>query len=183
MTTTRKAVDAIARHIGLDQKRVRAVAITLTAAHIIPSGAPRTPPQLDPEHVVSLVIGICIDVHLRAVAETVIAYRELGLPGHDASGMPASVAAKFYSAGDYLDVLADMAAFGTLDAQSDVSKMKIEIATSERAIAILHSDSDAQRFQPAGTLAGHWQASGHRASVLINGSAFVSVLRELFAKD
>lgn len=179
MTSTNLAVDAIVRRLGLPARRVRAVAAYLTAAGALPSGSPGKSPELDIPDVVSLLIGSVVTVPLRAVAEAVEAYRNLGLPGHDAAGMPASVAARFHCAGSHLDVLADMA---VTNCAADVSNLKIEIATSSREIAIHHVDGSVDRFMPAGVLHGHWQASGHRTSTIINGAAFVDALLDLFGR-
>jgi hypothetical protein len=173
MTTTRKAVDALARRIGLESKRVRAVAIALTAARVIPSGAPRTPPELDPEHVVSLLIGSCLDVPLRAVAECVVAYRGLTPGGASLVGAPASLR----TAGNFLDIWADIAIHG--DAADLLRRDRLEIVSNWPEIA-LHETGNVKRWQPVGSLAGHWQSSGHRKSTTINGAAFIDAIQELF---
>lgn len=174
MTSTKLAVDAIARRIGLPIRRVRAVAAYLTAAGGLPAGAPGKSPELSPDDVVNLVVGSALDVPLRAVANTVDEYRALVPPGHEAS--PPTVT-RIPTAGLYLDVLASMAAN---DAAADVSKMKIEIVTSWPELAIHHVDGSVVRFAPAGSLHGHWQANGHRSSTIINGAAFVDALSDLF---
>jgi hypothetical protein len=183
MTTTNQAVERITARIGFSRRRVKAVATYLTAAGVLPPGGPGKSPELAPAHVVDLIIGSAVDVPLRAVANAVRQYRDLGLPGHDATRMPAPVAARYHSAGDYLYILADMAVHGTPDAQADVSKLKIEIVASWPEIGIHHVDGSVQRFREAGVLGSHWAERGHRTSTVINGAAFVDALRDLFGKD
>jgi hypothetical protein len=183
MTTTNAAIAALVARVGFDPGRMRAVARKLTDAGRLPPGSPGKSPELEPEHVVDLIIGSAVDVPLRAVADAVRTYRSLGLPGHDASRMPASVAARYHCAGDHLDVLGDMAAYASLDARADVSKLKLEVVSNWPEIGIHHVDGSVQRFLEASTLASHWQASGHRTSTVINGAAFVDAMRDLFCKE
>lgn len=181
MATTALAVERIAVRCGFPKPRVRAVARALTESGRLPPGGPGKAPSIDVWHVVDIVLGSSVDAPLRAISATVAAYRELGLPGHDASGMPASVAEKYHCAGDFLDLLADMSAHGTLDAQADVAKLKLEIVASWPEISLHHVDRSVHRFCEAGSLPAHWQSSGHRKSTIINGDAFVDVIRDLFA--
>lgn len=174
MTSTKLAVDAIARRIGLPIRRVRAVAAYLTAAGGLPAGAPGKSPELSPDDVVALIVGSVVDVPLRAVAAAVDEYRALVPPGYEAS--PPTIM-RMPNAGAYLDVLASMAAN---DAAADVSKMKVEIVTSWPEVSIHHIDGSVVRFAPAGSLHGHWQSGCHRTSTTINGAAFVDALRDLF---
>jgi hypothetical protein len=175
MTTTKLAVAALARHVGLPLKRIRGVAVALTEAGVLPPGSPGHAPELDPEHVVSLLIGSCVETPLRAVGDAVREYRALrpgGVPLQDA---PASLR----SAGGALDIWADIAVHGDADV---LRGDRIEIVTSWPEVAI-HTDGRVNRFQPLGTLPGHWQAHGHRKSVIIDGAAFVAALNELFSRN
>ena len=172
MTSTKLAVDALARHTGLPPKRVRAVAVALTEGGLLPPGAPGKSPELYPEHAITLLIGACLDAPLRAVADTVLAYRALTPGGVSLDGAPHTLR----TAGDALDIFAEIAVRG----DSDVLRREmIEVVTSWPEIAI-HTDGAAKRFQSVGTLPNHWQATGHRKATTINGAALVDALRELF---
>jgi hypothetical protein len=174
MTSTIEAVSAIARRTGLPDKRVRACARALTDAGILPAGSPGKSPELNPEHVVSLLIGSCLDLPLRAVADAVRAYRALTPGGVSLEGAPPSISA----AGDALDIWADIAVHGEGDI---LRREKIEIVSSWPEIA-LHETSGVKRWQLVSAHSGHWQAAGYRSSTTINGAALVDALQDLFSR-
>ncbi|WP_077962410.1 hypothetical protein [Ensifer adhaerens] len=176
MSTTKKVVDALVTHAGFDPPRCRAVARKLTDAGILPMGAPGKAPELEVWHFVDLLIGVSLDVPLRAVPETVSAYRKLAPGGADLSGAPEHLNR---SAGDFLDITAEMAANGTPDAQRDVSASMIEVVSTWPEIVIREACATL-RFQPVGTLPDHWQETKQRRAVTINGGAFVRAIRAAF---
>ena len=173
MPTTNEAVDAIVRHLGFDPARAKAVARSLTEDGALPAGAPGRSPELDPHHVVDLVLGCAVDAPLRAIAPAVGHYRAMLPGGVNLDTAPETVVR---NAGDALDVWAAIAIHGDGDVlRRDV----IEIVSNWGEIAI-HTGTAVRRFVPAGTLATHWRDAGHRRSVTINGAALVDALRELF---
>lgn len=176
MVSTNEAVDAICRHIGFDPPRAGAVAKKLTEAGTIPSGGPGKSPELAATHVVDVVLGCSVDAPLRAVASAVEQYRGLVLGGANLSTAPAAIDR---TAGDALDVWADIALHGDADL---LRRDRIEVVSSWPEIAI-YRDGTVTRFVAPGALASHWQASGHRRSTTINGAAFVDALREPFLKE
>lgn len=178
-TTTKKAVEALVSRLCFDPPRCRAVARALTEAGRLPAGSPGHAPTLDAWHLVDLLLGVAADVPLRAVAATVTNYRGLAPGGADLSTAPQHLRR---TAGDHLDILAEMAANGTLEAQREVAAIKIEIVTSWPEIAI-HEAGKTYRFQPVGSLSGHWQDGKHRRAVTINGAALVEAIRDLFPKE
>jgi hypothetical protein len=178
MATTRNAVAAIVRRVGFDPGRVAAVARELTDANIIPGGGPGKSPNLSPQHAATIIIAAALDAPLRAIAGAVVQYRGMkreGLP----DGAPAMLQD---TAGDYIDVLAEMAATGGLDERSTASHARISVVSNWPEIDV--SDEIAvRRFREAGELPGFWGATGHRRAVEINGAAFVDVMRDLFCED
>lgn len=176
MTTTKTAVEALVARLGFDPPRTQAVARALTEAGILPAGSPSRSPSLDVWHIVDLLLGVAADAPLRAVATTVQEYRGLVPGGADLSGAPTHLRR---TAGEYLDMLAEMAANGTADAQRDVATIRIEVVTSWPEVAI-HDGGKVHRFQPLGTIANHWQDGRHRRGVTLNGAAFVAAVRDLF---
>lgn len=172
MVSTRQAVDAVSRWLGFDHARVCAVGRSLTDAGVLPSGGPGVSPELNPDHVVSLVLTTAADKPLRASADTGASYRALR-PG----GIPADVSpSAFEDAGRTLDIFADIAVHGDSDI---LRRDRIEVVATWPEIAI-HSGGTAKRFVPAGSEPNRWQAAGHRRSTTINGAALVDCLRELF---
>ncbi len=175
MPTTLEAVDAVARHIGFDPHRAKAVARSLTEDGHLPAGAPGRSPELKPEHVVDLVLGCAVDAPLRAIAPAVGHYRAMLPGGANLETAPASVVR---TAGEALDIWADIALHG----DSDVLRHDlIDVVTNWGEIAIQTGDV-VSRFVPAGTLAAHWRDSGHRRSVTINGAALIDCLHSLFGE-
>ncbi|MER9900106.1 hypothetical protein [Mesorhizobium sp. M0130] len=167
-------MNVLAARIGFDKPRVRAVARALTDAGRLPPGAPAKSPVLDIGHVVDLLIGSAVDVPLRSVADTVAKVRELTPAGAPIDVLPASLQ---YSAGNYLDALADLAAEGSLD----VRRAKLEFVSSWNELAVYQPDGAISRFVGPGANAAQWQQSGHRRSTAINGAAFADAIRDLFA--
>ncbi|MCZ8547638.1 hypothetical protein OOJ09_25920 [Mesorhizobium qingshengii] len=173
MPSTMEAVDVLAARVGFDKPRVRAVARSLTDAGRLPPGAPARSPMLDISNVVDLLIGCAVDVPLRAVADTVAKIRELTPAGTPISALPASLQ---YSAGNYLDSLADLAA----DGSKDVRRVKLEFVGNWNEVAIHQPDGTINRFVEPGALASNWQHTGHRRSTAVNGAAFADAINDLF---
>ncbi|RWD03774.1 MAG: hypothetical protein EOS58_17085 [Mesorhizobium sp.] len=176
MATTNDAVAALVARVGFDPGRTAAVARKLIDDGILPMGSPRHTPEIDPQHVATLMLGVALDVPLRAVADTVSEYRALRREGVPV-GAPASISV---TAGEQLDILAEIAASGTPDAKALVAKTIITVV-SNWPETVLVDPIDTRRFS-AGT-PGYWQAYGHRKSVEINGGAFATVIAELFSGD
>ncbi|MBS3649674.1 hypothetical protein KEU06_13760 [Pseudaminobacter sp. 19-2017] len=175
MTTTLEAVDALCAFLGFAKPRTRAVARALTDAGVLPAGGPGRSPEIKPEHLVSLLIGVAVDAPLRAVADAVRNYRELAPGGANLDGAPESI---IRTAGEAIDVQAHLALGGDADL---FRRDKLEIVSSWQEIA-LHDASAGKivRFVPVGADASRWQASGHRRSTIINGAAFNDAVRSLF---
>jgi hypothetical protein len=176
MPSTQEAVDAIVRHLGFDSARVKAVARSLTEDGRLPPGGPGRSPELDPDHVLAMVLGCAVDAPLRAIAATVEQYRALAPGGACLATAPATIDR---NAGEALDIWADIAIHGDSDV---LRRDKIEIVSNWGEIA-LHTGDAIRRFVPAGTLASHWRDTGHRRSTTINGASLVDALRELFPKE
>ncbi|RVD40390.1 hypothetical protein EN812_09635 [Mesorhizobium sp. M4B.F.Ca.ET.169.01.1.1] len=148
----------------------------LTDAGMLPSGSPGKSPELTPQDVATLMLGVAVDVPLRAVADTVSEYRALRREGVPV-GAPASISV---SAGEALDIIAEISATGSLDARALVAKTILSVVGSWPEI-VLTDTIDVRRF--SGGTPGYWQAYGHRKSVEINLGAFAAVIAELFSGD
>ncbi|PBB84572.1 hypothetical protein CK216_21850 [Mesorhizobium sp. WSM3876] len=176
MTSTAQAVGALARRVGFDPGRTAAVARMLTDAGILPSGSPGKSPELTPQDVATLMLGVAVDAPLRAVADTVRHYRALRREGVPERA-PAAISG---TAGDELDILAEIAASGPLDAKALVAKTILSVVNNWQEI-VLTDTIDVRRFSAGEP--GRWQAFGFRRSVEINLGAFVDVIAELFAGE
>ncbi|TIS53031.1 MAG: hypothetical protein E5W91_32675 [Mesorhizobium sp.] len=175
MPTTKQAVAAIVRYIGLDEGRVGAVARALTDDSVLPPGAPGKSPDLSPQDVASLTLGAALDVPLRAVADTVVAYRALRLEGVP-EGAPAGIRS---TAGDELDVMAEIAATGSPEQISRWAKGTISVVCSWPEIAFASGGTGyTERFKAG--VPGRWDSRGHRRVVEVNASAFFDVIDDLF---
>ncbi|MDG4854065.1 MULTISPECIES: hypothetical protein [unclassified Mesorhizobium] len=170
MVTTKQAVDAIARHIGFDPPRVAAVARRLTEAGVLPSGAPKAPPVLNPEHVVSIIMGSAGDGWpLHKTAAVVASHRDLTPAGVSIDALPGRLQ---FTAGNFLDALADE--------PENARHLRIEIVSTWPEIAIFYDDGTVRRFVEPGANPNRWQGSGHRRSTTINGPAFAGTFQDLF---
>jgi hypothetical protein len=176
MVSTNEAVDALCRHIGFDPPRAAAVAKKLTEAGSIPPGGQGKSPELDPDHVLAILLGSSVDAPLRAIAAMVEQYRSLVPGGANLVGAPATIDR---NAGDALEVFADIAVHGDSDL---LRRDKIEIVSNWPEVAILR-DGKVARFVPVGALATHWRDSGHRKSTIISGAALVDCLHALFGEN
>lgn len=173
MPTLHQAIDALSRHVGFPAARLRSMSRRLQDADVLPSGAPGVAPEVQLQHVIDLIIAVASDSTLRRAATAVETYRATTPGGADLSQAPASVRA---TAGQQLESLARLA----MDGDTDARRMRVEIVCSWPEVVFLFEDGTAHRFQPVGTLSGHWQTLGHRRATTINGAAFADAIIELF---
>lgn len=173
MPTTKQAGAAIVQRIGFDEGRVGAVARTLTDDSVLPPGAPGKSPDLSPQDVASLMLGAALDVPLRAVADTVVAYRALRREGVP-EGAPAAIG---NTAGDMLDVMAEIAATGSREEISRWSKGTVTVVLGWPEMVFTFFGST-ERFKAG--VPGRWESRGHRKAVDVNASALFDVIRDLF---
>ncbi|RWB89240.1 MAG: hypothetical protein EOQ52_12760 [Mesorhizobium sp.] len=173
MTSTKLACDAVVRRVGYDPGRTKEVARALTDAGMLPAGSPGKSPELSPQDVATLVLGVALDVPLRAVAETVGQYRALRREGVPV-GAPERISG---TAGEALDIIAEIAASGTPDAKALVAKTILSVVNNWAEI-VLTDTIDVRRF--SGGEPGRWQAYGHRRAAEVNLGAFLDVMTDLF---
>ncbi|RWF66636.1 hypothetical protein [Mesorhizobium sp.] len=176
MPSTKQACDALVRRVGYDPGRTKEVARALTEADMLPSGSPGVSPDLSPQHVATLMLGVALDVPLRAVADTVSEYRALRREGVPV-GAPASISV---TAGEQLDIIAEIAATGSLDARALVAKTTLSVVNNWSEL-VLTDTIDTRRFSAGEP--DRWQAHGHRRAVELNLGAFATVIAELFSGD
>jgi hypothetical protein len=179
MPTTNDAVAALANRVGFTEPRARAVARRLTDAGVLPAGGPGRAPEIAPADVISLFIALAADAELRRSAEIVTTYGDLVPDGIDVMVMPESIRPPRETARTYLNGLVRRALQGDADMRSTVAALKIEVVSNWPAIAIHFPDGEVQRFREVGSLASHWQESGHRKSTTVSGAAFVDAIRDL----
>ncbi|QPC93533.1 hypothetical protein [Mesorhizobium sp. INR15] len=173
MKSTKEAVEALVRCVGYDPGRTSAVARVLTDASVLPAGGPGRSPELTPQDVATLMLGVALDVPLRAVADTVRQYRALRREGVP-EGAPEAIS---NTAGEELDILAEIAATGSLEAKARAAKTIMTVVNNWSEITLVDR-IDTRRFSSGEP--GRWQAYGHRKSVEINGSAFLAAINDVF---
>ncbi|TIX15215.1 MAG: hypothetical protein E5V41_16585 [Mesorhizobium sp.] len=176
MPSTKQACDGLVRRVGYDPGRTKEVARALTEAQMLPAGSPGVSPDLSPQHVATLMLGVALDVPLRAVADTVSEYRALRREGVPV-GAPASISV---TAGEQLDIIAEIAATGSLDARALVAKTTLSVVNNWSEL-VLTDTIDTRRFSAGEP--GRWQAHGHRRAVELNLGAFATVIAELFSGE
>lgn len=169
--TLADAIAALERRIGFRRGRLVAVSQRLQQAGIIPTGAPRTAPQLTLADVVALVIAYAADAPIHLSARSVETYVALTPEGADVAKAPAGYCK---TAGEELLAIAEM-----YD-DADLRRFRFEFVSSWPEVAIHLDGAGIHRFLKLGALPGHWQSSGHRKSIVISGAAFADVIGELF---
>ncbi|MBX4993850.1 hypothetical protein ABID08_006540 [Rhizobium binae] len=171
--TLAAAIAALERHLGFRRGRLVSMAQRLQNAGAIPTGAPRTPPQLTLANVVDLVVAYAADAPLHLAARSVATYGALTPGGANLDGAPARVKV---TAAEYLTSIAALAAGG----DTGIRRLKLEFVSTWPELAVHFEVGSIHRFQAVGALPDHWQASGHRQSLTINGAAFADAIREIF---
>ncbi|MBY5349577.1 hypothetical protein [Rhizobium leguminosarum] len=171
--TLAAAIAALERHIGFRRGRLVSMAQRLQNAGAIPTGGPRTAPQLTPVDVVNLVAAYAADAPLHLAARSVETYGALTPGGADLSGAPAGLKV---SAASYLASIAALAAEG----DDGMRRLKLEFVSTWPELAVHFEDGSTHRFQSMGAVSGHWQSTGHRKSLTINGAALADALQEIF---
>lgn len=171
--TLAAAIAALERHVGFRRGRLVSMAQRLQNAGVLPTGAPRTAPQLTLANVVDLVVAYAADAPLHLAPRSVETYGALTPGGANLDGAPPSVKV---TAAEYLGSIAALAASGDVG----IRRLKLELVSTWPELAIHFEDGSIHRFQSVGVVYGHWQSAGHRQSVTINGAAFADALQEIF---
>lgn len=174
--TLNEAMSALERHVGFRRGRLVAVSQRLQQARIIPTGAPRTPPQLDLADVIALLVAYAADGAIHNSARSVQIYSALVPGGADLSTAPPAVRA---TAGAQLYAIAALAA----DGDNDMRRLKIEFVSTWPEIVIFFEDGTVQRFRELGSLGSHWGTGGHRKSITVNGAALCDAILSLFGNQ
>lgn len=172
--TLTDAIAALERHVGFRRGRLRAVSQRLQQAGMIPTGGPRTAPQLGICDVVSILIAYAADAPLHVSPRSAETYGAMTPAG---AAMPSGPVHLRTTADEKLHALAELA----VDGDPNVRASKLEFVSSWPEFCLHYPNGDIQRYRPAGTLPSHWGAYGHRQSMTVNGAAFADVFKEIFA--
>ncbi|MBX4989559.1 hypothetical protein [Rhizobium lentis] len=172
--TLAAAIAALERHLGFRRGRLVSMAQRLQNAGVIPTGAPRTPPQLTLANVVDLVVAYAADAPLHHAPRSVEAYGALTPGGANLGAAPAGVKV---TASGYLASIAALA----IEGDAGIRRLRLEFVSTWPELAIHFEDGSTYRFQGVGALSGHWQSTGHRQSLTINGAALADALQEVFS--
>ncbi|RFB95298.1 hypothetical protein B5K11_10160 [Rhizobium leguminosarum bv. trifolii] len=171
--TLAAAIVALERHVGFRRGRLISMAQRLQQANVIPTGAPRTAPQLSLVDVVALVIAYAAAAPLHLAARSVATYGALTPGGANLANAPSGVQV---TAADYLASIATLAVEG----DAGIRRLKLEFVSTWPELSVRFEDVSTHRFQAIGAVSGHWQSCGHRQSLTINGAALADALQEIF---
>ncbi|MBY5831216.1 hypothetical protein HFN47_19010 [Rhizobium leguminosarum] len=171
--TLAAAIAALERYVGFRRGRLVSMAQRMQNAGVIPTGGPRTAPQLTLVNVVDLVVAYAADAPLHLAARSVETYGALTPGGADLKDAPVMVKV---SAASYLASIAALAAEG----DDGMRRMKLEFISTWPELAVHFEDGSVHRFQSVGAVSGHWQSTGHRKSLTINGAALADAMKEIF---
>jgi hypothetical protein len=171
MATLTEAVAALERHGGFPVSRSRSIARQLQDSGVLSLGAPGVAPAIDREGFAALFMALAADNVVRAApanVETFFAMTPGGLP---LAGAPLSIG----TARSEILALIDTA----MEAPADLQHLQIELVSNWPELAI-HWPDRVQRYQPVGTIPGHWQSPTHRRATTVTGPAFVAAVRATF---
>jgi hypothetical protein len=118
------------------------------------------------------MIAYAADAPIHLSARSVETYVALTPEGAHVAKAPAGYCK---TSGDELLAIAEM-----YD-DADLRRLRIEFVSSWPEVAIHFAGGGIHRFLKLGALPGHWQSSGHRKSIVINGAALADVIKDLFA--
>lgn len=173
MPTLNSALVALERHVDFPQSRSRTTAQRLQEAQLLPLGSPGVAPQIDHRHFVRLFVALAADTTHREAPAAVRTYLAM-TPG----GMPitADTPASVVRCESELSALVASAVW----TPEDLRHLMVEVTANWPEIAIHWAHGPVQRYQPVGSLAGHWGATTHRRAITVPGAAFRDAVRATF---
>ncbi|TGV61538.1 hypothetical protein EN784_03930 [bacterium M00.F.Ca.ET.141.01.1.1] len=168
------AVAVLQNHCGFKAARSRTVARRLLEDGLIEPGAPGVAVEITQADFALLLLAVASGAPLRAVAEAVASLASCVPDGVDVGVMPESIRPAERIAFDFLHDL--------VWSPNSSPVTAVEICETWPEVTF-HTRDGVVRFQPAGTLAGHWQSSKQRRATRIPGSAIALAAKHLFGDN
>ncbi|MBZ9815046.1 hypothetical protein [Mesorhizobium sp. CA7] len=176
MANLAATVAAIEKYCGFPAARIRTVAERLLEAKLLEPGAPGVAVVIGPADLALLIFGLASGAPLRAVADRTADLCSCVPDGIDVNVMPEAIRSTQRTAFDVLHDIVWNAAHGDGQLRFDV-----EVVETFPEVSFRTPDGVA-RFQPAGSLSGHWQSGKQRCATTIPHSALLLAARNLFSE-
>lgn len=174
MANLAATVAAIDQYVGFPAARARTVLERLLEAQLIEPGAPGVAVVIEPSDFVLLLLALSSGAPLRAVADVTAKLASCVPDGVDVNVMPEDVRPAKRTA---FDLLHDLV--WSPDASPVTA---VEVCETWPEVCFRTNDG-LVRFQPSGTLTGHWQSNKQRRATTIPASAIALAARKLFAGE
>jgi len=177
VATLNNVLDAIERHIGFPRSRSSGVARRLQESGLLPVGAPGVAPELDEDDACVLLATLMSAPKLHEAVDHARAYAAMTPGGAVLSAdAPDSIPR---SAREYLAARAWVVISGEPDAVADIRSHRFEFEHFWREFSAHTPEGTVTRFVLPGALASHQQAP-YRIAGVVNGEAFVNLIKDLF---
>ncbi|TIW28767.1 MAG: hypothetical protein E5V63_03915 [Mesorhizobium sp.] len=171
MANIAATVAAIDQYAGFSAARAGTVLERLLEAHLIEPGAPGVAVVINPSDFAILLLAMASGAPLRAVADRTVELFECVPDGVDVGAMPEAIRPAQRTAFDMLHDLIWSPGTSPVTA--------VEICESWPEVTF-HTRDGVVRFQPAGSLAGHWAGNKQRRATTIPASAIALASEKLF---
>lgn len=176
MANLAATVAAFEKYCGFSPARTRTVARRLLEDEILTPGAPGVAVEINEADVAILLLGVASGVTLSRVADITAELADTVPDGINVTIMPATVRPAKRTA---LDILHGQIFAAARDPHAVVSDLEVVESWPE---VVFHLPEGVARFQPVGTLAGHWRGSQQRRSTRIPGAAIALMSHRLFGE-
>lgn len=168
---------ALETYCGFPAARSRTVARRLLEDKLLPPGAPGVAVEISEADFALLLMAVASDVPLSRVVDAAAQMANAVPNGGDTSVMPKTVRPARLTA---LDMLHGQIWNAARDPQAVTAD--VEIVETWPEVALISPDG-VMRFQPSGTLVGHWQSPKQRRATRIPGSAIALAAHNLFGEN
>ena len=173
MPTLNTALAALERHTGFPQSRSRGISRRLQEDGLLPLGAPGIAPQIDAGGFIRLFVALAADTTVHTAPDAARTYLAM-TPG--GTPITADTPMSIGRAESELLALVETA----LADPYDMRHLNIEVVGNWPELAVHWADGSVHRYQPVGSLAGHWGAATHRRAITVTGVAFRDAVRATF---
>ena len=176
MANLAATVAAFERYMGFPPARTRTVARRLLEDGILTPGAPGVAVEINEADATLLLLGVASGATLSRVADVTAELADTVPGGIDVNIMPSAMRPAKRAA---FDILHGQIFNAAHDPHAVVSDLEVVESWPE---VVFHLPEGVARFQPIGTLAGHWGGSRQRRSTRIPGGAIALMSHHLFGE-
>jgi hypothetical protein len=169
-------VAALEKYCGFPPARTRTVARRLLEEGLLTPGAPGVAVEINESDAALLLLGVASGATLSRVADVTAELADTVPDGIDVAVMPTAVRPAKLTA---LDILHGQIFNAARNNHAVVADVEVVETFPE---VVFHLPEGVARFQPIGTLAGHWQSDRQRRATRIPGAAIAHTAHSLFGE-